>query len=88
MLGSGVSPGNSVVWLGVEKGVCDAQVAVRTQLRETLSVLVELADAEVSYAARPGAVVFANPGVKISEQEQGSLSLVISLFLISAPNSA
>ena len=78
MLGSGVSPGNSVVWLGVEKGVCDAQVAVRTQLRETLSVLVELATPK--YPMQRGQELWSSPTRALKSPSRSKV-LFLWLFL-------
>ena len=40
VLGSGVSPGHSVLRLGLEVGVGDAEVVVAAELEEALPILV------------------------------------------------
>ena len=48
VLGSGLSPGHSVLRLGLEVGVGDAQVVVAAELEEALSILVHLPNAVVT----------------------------------------
>ena len=53
VLGSGVSPGHSVLRFGGEEGVGDAQIMESAEFKQPLSVLLKLAYSEVSYASRP-----------------------------------
>ena len=50
---SWVTPGGSVLGLGGEKGVCDAEVVVCTQFEKTLSIFILFANSKMSNAAWP-----------------------------------
>jgi len=53
--------------LGGEEGVGETEVMEGAQLKEALAILVELADAKVPDAARPGIVVGSHTGVEVSK---------------------
>ena len=50
---SWVTPGGSVLGLGGEKGVCDAEVVVCTQFKKTLSNFILFANSKMSNAEWP-----------------------------------
>lgn len=55
--------------LGVEECVADAEVVMTAHLEEALAIFIHLASSKVSKARRPGALVGANPGVEVTEDE-------------------
>ena len=71
VLGSGMSPGHSVLRLGLKVGVGDPEIVMAAELEEVLSILNHLSNAVVTWTGWPGAVVSTNSGVEIAKDEQG-----------------
>ncbi|GFR87295.1 hypothetical protein ElyMa_000743200 [Elysia marginata] len=70
VLRSVVSQRHSVVLLGGEEGVGDAEVVEWAEIEQSLAILILFDDSEVIIAVCPEAVVRVHSGIKISEQNQ------------------
>ena len=51
-------------------GVCDAQVMVSAQLKQSLSILVHFTHAELSKAGGPRVVICAHSGIEVAQENK------------------
>ena len=55
--------------LGVEKGVCDAEIMMAAEFKQALSISIHASNAKVTQTGWPSCVVSAHSGVEISKDE-------------------
>jgi len=66
VFGSGMSPRRSMVELGGEEGVGNAQVKGGAEFKKMLTILNKPANAKVTEAAKPRGAVSTYPSVEVS----------------------
>ena len=67
MLGPGVSPRDSMLVLGVEKGVGYTKIVLTAKLQQALSILIRLPGAKLPKTCRPRIMVSTHSGVEVAE---------------------
>ena len=66
VLGSWVSPGDSVLGLCVEECICDAETVVAAEFPWALPIFVHPSCAELTQTGRPRVVIGTNSSVEIA----------------------
>ena len=56
-----------MLWLGLEEGVCDAEMVQCAELKEALAIVVHLANAVMTETISPGIVICTHSGIEIAE---------------------
>ena len=80
---SGVHPREPMVQLHAKECVCNAEMMVSAKLQQTLAIFVAFADAKMTEAVGPRALIVAHSGIEIAKKNQRFILRDDCLLLIS-----